>query len=152
MISVAIAEVDILQELTMAAAPRPQMSATPTSNAPLMFPAAAQPDILRCLQKDEYYLSQLQEDMHEVASNLLGTRSVAALSICFLSSRIYCAVTGRRSGQYKSEIDAMAGVLYYGLTAASGEIAAGHDPSVYHPLLNRTRDVHRQTHARGGIL
>lgn len=81
-----------------------------------MFPTAAQPDMVRALQKDEYYLANLQENCHEIASNILGNFKQAdpcqfGLTPC---------VIGRRSVHWKAEIDAVAGIVYHGLTAGSG--------------------------------
>jgi hypothetical protein len=36
------------------------------------FPLASQPDVIRALQKDQYYLAQLRDDLEEVFAGLFA--------------------------------------------------------------------------------
>src|SRR5690242_3074846 len=43
----------------------------------MSFPLAAQPDILRASQKDEYFLALFRDECRELASAMMGNRSAA---------------------------------------------------------------------------
>ncbi|KAI9193429.1 Pex12 amino terminal region-domain-containing protein [Polychytrium aggregatum] len=81
----------------MAAAVQPPVPAT---HAPLdTFPFASQSDIIRSNQKDAYYKESLQERIHSLLSQILGTRWVL---------------------RFGPEVALVSELLYYGLTTAKG--------------------------------
>lgn len=76
------------------------------SNINSMFPLAAQPDIVRSWQKDEYYLHVLNLQTREVAQILLGQRQFA---------------------KYESEIKTFCDVLYFGVTTCVNQPTLGEE-------------------------
>eukprot|EP00274_Cyanoptyche_gloeocystis_P003829 CAMPEP_0196662448 /NCGR_PEP_ID=MMETSP1086-20130531/48740_1 /TAXON_ID=77921 /ORGANISM="Cyanoptyche gloeocystis , Strain SAG4.97" /LENGTH=283 /DNA_ID=CAMNT_0041997837 /DNA_START=33 /DNA_END=883 /DNA_ORIENTATION=- len=72
----------------------------------LQFPNAAQPDIVRAWQKDEFYRRELQEDSLDVVSRLYSTRTTAA---------------------FYREIRLLADALFFGLTTLSGRQTLGEE-------------------------
>ncbi|CAL8460771.1 g302 [Coccomyxa elongata] len=70
-----------------------------TSRVPLLFPVAAQPDIVRAAQKDESYLQHLTDACHDAVRRLLGPRPAL---------------------KYSREVRLVAELLYAGLTTGAG--------------------------------
>lgn len=72
----------------------------------LQFPRAGQPDMVRSLQKDEYYKMHLHQQMHQTALFLLGSR---------------------RFSKYEREVATLSELLYYTLTTVLSQPTLGEE-------------------------
>lgn len=90
------------------------MSLLPTASvAPPHFSPAPQPDIVRALQKDEYFIAQFSEDVKDVATDLIGSN---------------------RSSQLEDELDLLTEMCYHTCTTLIGAKTLGEEYSEILPI------------------
>ncbi len=80
------------------------------NNFQIFFPAASQPDIIRSVQKDQFYVKQLSEQIFDVATKIIG--------ISFIKSHLQGP---RLAMKLQREVSLISELSYYTLTTILGK-------------------------------